>query len=130
MGDHLENQSASQPTVAVLGASRNPRKFGYRSVVSHLRHGYRVFPINPQADSIAGVPAYPSLDTIPATRVDRITVYLPPEMGISLLKEIADKQPQEVWFNPGSESDELLAEAAKLGLPIITACSIMDLEGS
>lgn len=118
----------SKPTVAILGASRDPRKFGYRSVVSHLRHGYEVYPINPQADEIAGIRAYPSLDQVPLGTIERISVYLPPETGLALLEQIAAKQPREVWFNPGSESRELLERAESLGLPVIAACSLIDLE--
>ena len=122
------NANDNQPTVAILGASRDPAKFGYRSVQSHLRHGYRVFPINPHAQSIAGIKAYPTLDQIPVAKLDRISVYLPPQTGIQLLEQIAAKQPQEVWFNPGSESEDLLAKAEQLGLPVIAACSLVDLE--
>lgn len=118
----------ARPTVAVLGASRDPRKFGYRSVQAHLRHGYDVYPINPHATDIAGVTAYPSLDQLPIATVDRITVYLPAEISLTLLDQIAAKHPREVWFNPGSESDELIARAEQLGLPVITACSLIDLE--
>lgn len=118
-----------RPTVAVLGASRDPRKFGYRSVQSHLRHGYEVFPINPHATDVGGVKAYPSLDQLPITTIERITVYLPAEVSVTLLDQIAAKHPREVWFNPGSESDELIARAEQLGLPVITACSLIDLEG-
>lgn len=120
--------TSTKPTVAILGASRDPRKFGYRSVVSHLRHGYEVFPINPQADEIAGIRAYPSLDQVPLGTIERISVYLPPETGLTLLEQIAAKQPREVWFNPGSESGELLERAEALGLPVIAACSLIDLE--
>jgi hypothetical protein len=31
-----------------------------------------------------------------------------------------------VWFNPGSDSPEIVAEAERLGLPVICACSIID----
>jgi len=118
----------SKPTVAILGASRDPKKFGYQSVQSHLRHGYEVFPINPHAETIGGIKAYPSLDKLPVQTLDRISVYLPPETSIHLLEQIAAKQPREVWFNPGSESDALLARAEQLGLPVIAACSLIDLE--
>lgn len=116
------------PTDAVLGASRNPRKFGHLSVQAHLRHGYKVFPINPHAETIAGVPAYASLGQLPVEAVDRITVYLPPEAGITHLDQMVALHPKEVWFNPGSESDELLTRAEQLGLPVIAACSLIDLE--
>jgi uncharacterized protein len=42
------------------------------------------------------------------------------------LQEIADKGADEIWFNPGSESPELLQKAHALGLNVITACSIVD----
>lgn len=87
-----------------------------------------MYPINPQADEIAGIRAYPSLDQIPLETIERISVYLPPETGLTLLVQIAAKQPREVWFNPGSESRELLERAESLGLPVIAACSLIDLE--
>jgi predicted CoA-binding protein len=127
------NQQASasavhRQTVAVLGASRDPRKYGYKSVLAHQRHGYDVFPINPSAQTIADLKAYSSLVDVPVNAIDRITVYLPPEVGIGLLEEIAAKSPREVWLNPGSESPALLARAEELGLPVIAACSLIDLE--
>ena len=113
-------------TVAVLGASRDRRKFGNKSVRAHQRAGFEVFPVNPQADEIEGLPAYRSLSEVPVRPLDRVSVYVPPEIGLMLLPEIAACQPRQVWLNPGSESDELLAAAERLGLPVICACSIMD----
>ncbi len=95
---------------------------------AHLRRGYEVFPINPNAESVAGIKAYPSLDQLPVLTLDRISIYLPPETAIRLLDQIAAKHPREVWFNPGSESDALLACAEQMGLPVIAACSLMNLE--
>lgn len=114
------------PTVAVLGASRDRRKYGNKSVRAHVKAGWDVYPINPQADEIEGFRAYRSLRNVPVRPLDRVSVYLPPEIGITLLDEIAACQPREVWLNPGSESEELLAAADKLGLPVICACSIVD----
>ena len=63
---------------------------------------------------------------VPVARLDRISVYLPPEVGIRLLDEIKARGAGEVWFNPGSESPELLSKAETLGLNVIQACSIVD----
>jgi predicted CoA-binding protein len=117
----------NRPTVAVLGASRNRNKFGNQSVRAHLRHGYDVFPINPFSSQIEGLRSYRSLDDLPVETLDRVTVYLPPEIGLSLLNQIAAKRPREVWFNPGSESEELLASARAIGLRVIEACSMLNL---
>lgn len=114
------------PTVAVLGASRDRGKYGNKSVRAHAKAGWDVFPINPQAEEIEGLRAYRSLWDVPVRPLDRVSVYVPPEIGITLLDDIAACQPREVWLNPGSESDELLSAAQRLGLPVICACSIVD----
>jgi len=115
-----------RPTVAVIGASRDRGKYGNKSVRAHLQQGYEVFPVNPNAEAVEGLHAYSSISKIPVARLDRVSVYVPAEIGITLLEEIRDKAPQEVWLNPGSESDELLQKADALGLNVIQACSIVD----
>jgi predicted CoA-binding protein len=119
-----------RPTVAILGASRDRRKFGNQSVRAHMQQGYDVFPVNPHADEVEGLKAYPDLASVPVKNLDRISVYLPPELGITLLDEIKARGAKEVWFNPGSDSDELLARAEEIGLDIIRACSIVDVQSS
>jgi predicted CoA-binding protein len=118
--------SPPKPSVAVLGASADRRKYGNKAVRAYLRQGYEVFPVNPSVREVEGLKAYPDLDALPLSTLDRVTVYVPPDVGIRLLEQIAAKRPKEVWFNPGSESDELLSKAEALGLPVITACSILD----
>lgn len=112
--------------VAVVGASADRSKYGNKSVRAHLRKGYQVFPVNPKEDKIEGLEAYRSVLDIPVA-LDRITVYLPPPLGLKVIEEIAQKGAKELFFNPGSESDELVAKAKGLGLSPILACSIVDL---
>ncbi len=115
----------SKPTVAILGASTDRQKYGNKAVRAHLARGYNVFPVNPSAEEVEGLKSYPTLSEVPAEHVNRISVYLPPQVGIALLEEIKEKNADEVWFNPGSESEELLARAEELGLELILACSII-----
>jgi len=56
-----------------------------------------------------------------------VTIYLPPERGITLLADIAAAKPTEFYVNPGAESDEFVAEAQRLGLDPILACSIVEI---
>ena len=79
-----------RPTVAVVGASRDRGKFGNISVRAHLQQGYEVFPVNPHADEVEGLRAFESLSDVPAENLDRVTVYLPPNLTLDLLDEIAE----------------------------------------
>jgi uncharacterized protein len=118
--------SNRRPTVAVIGASRDRRKYGNKSVRAHLKRGYDVFPINPHAGEIEGLRAYASITDIPPGPLDRVTIYVPPETGLTLLEEIAVRSPGEVWLNPGSDSEEIVRRARELGLNVIQGCSIVD----
>ncbi len=119
--------STAHATVAVIGASPQRHKYGNKSVRAHAALGYTVYPIHPTATEIEGWRAYPSLRDLPVDRLDRVTLYVLPHVGRTLLEQIAEKHPAEVWLNPGTESPKLVAEAEALGLPIIQACSIVDL---
>ncbi len=117
----------SKPTVAIVGASSFREKYGNKSVRAHLSHGFDVFPINPRGGQIEGLKVYRSLSELPVRKLNRISLYVPPEIGIRLLPQIATIDCDEVWLNPGSESDTLVSEARRLGIEPIVACSIVDL---
>ena len=120
----------SHPTVAILGASADRSKFGNKSVRAHLAQGYEVFPVNPKGGQIKGLAVYASLAEVPVDHLDRVSLYLPPAVGIKLLPEIAAKGCGELWCNPGSDSAELVELARELGLNPIVACSIVDVGSS
>ncbi|GAI14680.1 unnamed protein product, partial [marine sediment metagenome] len=54
-------------SVAVVGASRDPEKLGHGILSNILASGYRgnVYPVNPKADEVLGLPAYASVKDIP-----------------------------------------------------------------
>ncbi len=117
----------SKPTVAIVGASADRAKFGNKSLRAHAKAGYEVFAVNPKGGTIEGLPVYKSLAEVPAEHLDRISMYLPPQIGLAMLPEIAAKGCGEIWFNPGSATPELMAKARELGLQAIADCSIVDL---
>ncbi len=117
-----------QPTIAIVGASSDPSKFGYKAIRAYRKQGYDVYPVNPKGGEIDGLKVYPSLADIPIERLDRISFYLPPAVGIGVLDEVAAKPHGELWLNPGSDSEEVVARARELGLDPIVACSIVAVE--
>lgn len=127
--DHAQGSIVSmttpQRTVAILGASANPEKFGNRSLRAHRDRGYLVYPVNGRGGEIEGIPAFRTLAEVPSP-LDRISIYLPPSVTAGLLAEIAAKEAAEVYFNPGSYDEQVLNQARELGLNPIAACSIVD----
>jgi uncharacterized protein len=111
-------------TIAILGASADRQKFGNKAVRAFQQQGYTVYPVNPKETEIEGVVCYPSVSAVPV-RPQMISVYLPPPVLLKVLPDIAAKGCDELWLNPGTDSDEVLGEAERLGLNVIQACSIV-----
>lgn len=110
--------------VAVIGASSDRGKFGNKALRAFKAEGYTVVPINPNESEVEGMKTYATVLDVPE-RIEMATVYVPPEIGITLLAQFEQKGIAEIWINPGAESGELLAEARRRNLNVIAACSII-----
>lgn len=113
-------------TIAIIGASTDRSKYGNKSVRAFVDGGWTVYPVNAKADEVEGLKAYPSIDDVPEP-IDRVSMYVPPKVGKTMLDAIAAKHPGEFFLNPGSEDDELVEQAKAKGLSPILACSIVNI---
>lgn len=111
-------------TVAIIGASSDRSKYGNKAVRAFLQQGYTVYPVNPKESKIEGLACYASIGDVPV-RPDKISVYLPPPVVLKVLPAIAARGCDELWLNPGTESNEVIATAEQLGLNVVQACSIV-----
>ncbi len=111
-------------TIAIIGASNDRAKFGNKAVRAFMQQGHEVFPVNPKEETVEGLPAFKSILDVPV-RPQMISVYLPPPVLLKVLPDIAARGCDELWLNPGTESDEVIAEAERLKLNVIQACSIV-----
>jgi len=111
-------------TVAVIGASSDRTKFGNKAVRAYLSQGHTVFPVNLRGEQIEGLETYRSVEDVPVD-LDAILVYLPPATTLAVLPEIARKGAETVYFNPGSESADVIRTAAELGIEPVLACAII-----
>jgi uncharacterized protein len=111
-------------TVAVIGASSDRGKFGNRAVRAFRDQGYRVIPINPHEPEVEGLRTYGSVLDVEEP-IEMATFYVPPEVGLRVIEEVAKKGIAEVWLNPGSDGPEVVSRARALGLAPTLACSII-----
>ena len=119
------SQQGSEKKIAIVGASRDRRKFGNKAVRAYGERGYQVYPVHPVEREIEGFPAYRSVLEIP-DRVELASFYVPPSIGLQIIDEVAKKEGmKKVYLNPGSESGELIEKGRALGLEMKEICSIL-----
>jgi uncharacterized protein len=112
------------PTVAIIGATSDRGRWANKAIRAFARQGYTVYPVNPNEQEIEGLKCYPSIKEVPGSP-DKISMYVRPAVGLKLLSDIAQKGCKELWLNPGTESDQVVEEAERLGLNVVQACSII-----
>ena len=103
---------------AVVGASVDRSKYGNKVLRCYQQHGRTVHPINPRADTLEGLKAYPSLAALP-TPVPAISVITPPAITEQVVRDAAAAGVRHVWMQPGAESDAAIKAAEELGLSVI-----------
>jgi predicted CoA-binding protein len=126
MGDEMDPVSdfMRQKVWAVVGASRDPEKYGNRILVALLEAGYDVYPINPGADEVAGRKAYPDLASLPV-RPEVVDTVVPPRVTLQVVKEAIKLGIPRIWMQPGSESEEAIALAEANGIAVVhDACAM------
>ena len=116
-------------TVAVIGASSNRAKFGNKALRAFEKQGFRVIAINPNEGEIEGHKAYASVLDFPEP-IDMATVYVPGDVGVRVMDDLAKKGVPEVWLNPGADDDAVVERAKQLGLKTVIACSIIGIGDS
>ncbi|MFP4015450.1 MAG: CoA-binding protein [Halanaerobiales bacterium] len=112
---------------AVVGATDKTGKFGYKIFKRLLEHGYEVYPVNPNIDYIEGHICFNSISEIEQS-IDVVDMVVNPEIGISVMKEISERDIEYVWLQPGARSERIKNYAEKKGINIIEDCIYATLE--
>ncbi|MDH7487532.1 MAG: acetate--CoA ligase [Anaerolineae bacterium] len=117
-------------SVAVIGASRDPTKLGYGVLHNIIRYGYegRVYPINPKADEVLGLPAYASVLDVPDP-IDLAVIVVPAGFVAAVLEECGQKGVKgaviitagfrEIGREGKQRENELLEIAHRYGMRLI-----------
>jgi acetyl coenzyme A synthetase (ADP forming)-like protein len=79
-------------SVAIVGASRDPEKLGYAVLANLKDGGYTgdLYPVNPKAEEILGLRAYPSVLEIPDA-VDLAVIVIPYKFVPAVLEQCGQK---------------------------------------
>jgi predicted CoA-binding protein len=105
-------------TIAVVGASANPRKPAHK-IPAYLRsQGYRIVPVNPRGGELLGERAYRSLLEVPAP-VDAVDVFRPPAEAETVARDAVAIGAKVLWFQPGTHTENAVRLAAEAGLEVV-----------
>jgi predicted CoA-binding protein len=101
-------------TWAVVGASRDPKKFG-SAAYRELKKTYRLIPVNPNADTIDGDRCYPNLHALPEP-VDGVLILVPPSQTEGVVREAHAAGIRRVWMQQQTESDAAIRYCQENGI--------------
>ncbi len=110
--------------IAVVGVSRSKKKYGFRVFKTLLDHGFRVFPINPNADRILNQRVYPNLSSLPE-KPDLVVTVTPPDITERIVDTCMKLGIKKLWLQPGSESVNAIERAKNNGLDVVYNACIM-----
>ena len=105
--------------IAVVGASRDERKYGYK-VYRRLKSlgRYTVYPVNPLAEAIDGDQCYKNLAALPRLP-DAVIFITPPPRTAAVMREALDLGVRIFWTQPGAESPEVVRLAEEAGAVLV-----------
>jgi len=108
-------------SIAVVGASNNPRAQGYGFTAPLLEYGYqgKIYPVNPKYQEILGLKAYPSLRDIPGS-VDYVISCIPAREVLGMLDDCSQKGGKALHLFTARFSETGHREAAELEQAILT----------
>lgn len=105
-------------TIAVVGASRDPRKAGGSVPEELQRRGFRIIPINPYADTLFGEKVYRSLLEVPE-KVDLVDVFRPSGDAPQIAREAAAIGAGALWLQQDIRSEEARRIAEEAGMDYV-----------
>ena len=120
--DTLRHIFASVRTIAVVGASANPRRPSWGVLHFLLARGYRVVAINPglASDAIMSVVTYARLADVPEP-IDMIDVFRNNDAVEGVVTEALalDPHPKVIWMQLGVRVDAEAARAEAAGIEVV-----------
>ena len=120
-------------SVAVVGASGDPKKIGHSIVRNIVDGGYQgaIYPVNPREEEILGLKVYKSIEEIEGP-IDLATIVIPARNVVAAIRSCAEKGSDTPWslrpdFPKWAMSKRKGRWCASPGLP---ACASWDLISS
>jgi predicted CoA-binding protein len=119
------NKFLRNKSIAVVGVSRDKKKFGYAAYKGLKDKSYNVFPVNPNIDRIDSEKCYANLSSI-KEKPEGVLLVVQPKQSEAVVKEAADLGIKSIWFHQGSSSDAAIKFCKERGMSVVSGeCILM-----
>ena len=122
--DPIADLLRSSHTIAVVGLSDNPMRPSHGVSAYMQSHGYRIIPVNPQADEVLGEKSYSSLLDVPET-IDIVDIFRRSEFVPEIVDQAIQLKPRAIWMQEGVVHQAAAEKARKAGLFVIMDSCIL-----
>ncbi len=102
----IESLKDKNKSIALVGASNDPSKYGNKILLNLKSKGFNVIPVNTKEVEIDGSPVFKSVSDIKECP-SIINFVVPPNVGIVITKDLVEKGYDNFWYQPGAGSDEI-----------------------
>lgn len=116
--DELKQIYADTKTIAVIGASNDPKKAGHNIPAYLQTQGYKIIPVNPKGGEIFGEQVRTSLADVDEP-IDVVDVFRPSEETPEIAREAVAAGAKVLWLQTGIQSDEAEKIARDGGLTVV-----------
>jgi hypothetical protein len=120
----IEDFLAATP-IAMVGVSRNPKKFGQMAFKELKDKGLDLIPVNPAAEEILGVKVYQNINALPP-EVKGVIIMTKKDQTAAIVKEAKAKGLKNIWIQQMADSKDALRELEGSDINYITGeCILM-----
>ncbi|MFE5137130.1 CoA-binding protein [Streptomyces fagopyri] len=105
-------------TWAIVGLSSNEERAAYGVADVLRRHGKRIVPVHPKAETVHGEKGYPSLDAIPFD-VDVVDVFVNSDLAGTVADQAVAIGAEAVWFQLGVVDEAAYDRTRAAGLDMV-----------
>jgi uncharacterized protein len=104
--------------IAVVGLSDKPDRPSYHVAAYLQKAGYKIIPINPNAEQILGEKSYPDLSSVPG-KIDIVDIFRKSETVGPIVDESIKVRAKAIWFQEGVLNEEAALMAVQAGLKVV-----------
>lgn len=109
---------------AVVGVSKDSKKFGNKVYFDLKRAGYTVYPVNANTNKVSDDKCYARLSNLPRLP-DVVDIVVPPNITDEIVKECKFLNIGKVWMQPGSESEEAISLCRENSIKVLYGVCVM-----